>query len=116
MNSDTTTRAHYPALDGLRGVAILLVLFLHVFDFLNYFFIGWLGVDLFFVLSGFLITDILLKTVDKPNYLRNFYMRRILRIFPLYYLTLIVCLLILPSIDVLHLEASYYTINQFWLW
>lgn len=116
MNTASTSKAYYPALDGLRGVAILLVVLLHVFDFLNYFFFGWLGVDLFFVLSGFLITDILLKTVNKPNYLRNFYMRRVLRIFPLYYLTLIVCLLILPGIKSLNLEVSYYTNNQFWLW
>jgi peptidoglycan/LPS O-acetylase OafA/YrhL len=115
MNTNQQTH-YYPALDGLRGVAILLVVFLHVFDFLNYFFFGWLGVDLFFVLSGFLITEILLKTVDKPNFLRNFYMRRILRIFPLFYLTLIICLLLLPQIKSIPLNFDYYTKNQFWLW
>lgn len=116
MSADNATRSYYPALDGLRGVAILLVVFLHNFGFMNYFFFGWLGVDLFFVLSGFLITDILLYTVDKPNFLRNFYMRRVLRIFPLFYLTLIVCLLILPNIKNIPIESSYYTNNQFWLW
>jgi len=109
-------RNHYPALDGLRGVAILLVVFLHNFRFMNYFFFGWLGVDLFFVLSGFLITDILLNTLGKPHFLKNFYMRRVLRIFPLYYLTLIICLLILPHIKSLNLNLDYYTNNQVWLW
>lgn len=116
MNSTNTNKQYYPALDGLRGLAILLVIFLHNFDFLNYFFFGWLGVDLFFVLSGFLITDILLNSLGKPNFLRNFYMRRILRIFPLYYLILIICLLILPHITSLNLNLKYYTSNQIWLW
>lgn len=109
-------RKHYPALDGLRGVAILLVVFLHNFGFMNYFFFGWLGVDLFFVLSGFLITEILINSVGQPGYLKKFYARRILRIFPLFYLALIVCLLVLPNIKSLGLQADYYTNNQFWLW
>ncbi len=116
MIQGALNKKHYPALDGLRGVAILLVVFLHNFKFMNYFFFGWLGVDLFFVLSGFLITEILLNTVGQPNFLRNFYMRRVLRIFPLFYLTLIICLLILPSIKNLNLDSSYYSNNQFWLW
>src|SRR6185369_11421808 len=107
---------HYPVLDGLRGVAILLVVLLHNFGFLNYFFFGWLGVDLFFVLSGFLITDILLSAVDKPHFLRNFYMRRVLRIFPLFYLILVICILVLPLISGLHIQLSYYTDNQAWFW
>ncbi|HUR65405.1 MAG TPA: acyltransferase [Chitinophagaceae bacterium] len=110
------SRDYYPALDGLRGVAILLVVFLHNFGFMNYFFFGWLGVDLFFVLSGFLITELLLKTVGQPGFLKNFYMRRLLRIFPLFYLVLIICLFILPNIKSLNINAGYYTQNQFWLW
>jgi peptidoglycan/LPS O-acetylase OafA/YrhL len=112
----TSQRTYYPALDGLRGVAILLVVFLHNFGFMNYFFFGWLGVDLFFVLSGFLITDILLNTVGQPGFLKNFYMRRVLRIFPLFYLVLVICLFILPTIRSLGLDTRYYTENQFWLW
>jgi peptidoglycan/LPS O-acetylase OafA/YrhL len=83
---------------------------------MNYFFFGWLGVDLFFVLSGFLITDILLNSLDKPHFLRNFYMRRVLRIFPLFYLILVICLFILPAIGPLRMDVRYYTHNQFWLW
>ena len=69
-------------LDGLRGVAVTLVLLLH-FGYLNG---GWIGVQLFFVLSGFLITGVLIADSDAPlgPYLRRFYWRRSLRILPLY--------------------------------
>lgn len=108
-------RVHYPALDGLRGLAILLVVVYHNFGFINVFFFGWLGVDLFFVLSGFLITDILLKTVGKKGYLKNFYIRRVLRIFPLYYLSLIFFLIVLPQTTI-QLDVQYYVDHQVWLW
>ena len=82
-------------LDGVRGIAILLVLLFHLE--LPYpagaprllfapLLIGWSGVDLFFVLSGFLITGILIDTRDCRNYFSSFYMRRVLRIMPLYLL------------------------------
>jgi peptidoglycan/LPS O-acetylase OafA/YrhL len=109
-------RSHYPALDGLRGIAILLVVFYHNFGFINYFFFGWLGVDLFFVLSGFLITDILLKTKGSPNYLKNFYIRRVLRIFPLYYVALILFLILIPNFTPDVLSLGYYVQNQIWFW
>jgi len=119
MKPENLNRQYYPVLDGIRGFAILLVIFYHNFGFINYFFFGWLGVDLFFVLSGYLITDILLKTLGTKNYLRNFYMRRILRIFPLYYFSLILFLLIVPNFPNfpnIPIDFSYYTQNQLWLW
>jgi len=115
MTTDQPNRTYYPALDGLRGLAILLIVFYHNFGFINYFFFGWLGVDLFFVLSGFLITDILLKTKNDQNYLRNFYARRVLRIFPLYYLTLLLFIIILPAFNN-NLNLNYYQDNQLWFW
>lgn len=95
---------HVPALDGVRGAAVLLVIVYHfansfyVIGFTNPLFsalrVGWLGVDVFFALSGFLITGILLDTKTSPNYFKSFYVRRILRIFPLYY-GAIACVLLL---------------------
>ncbi|MGC4036751.1 MAG: acyltransferase [Chitinophagaceae bacterium] len=116
MAQPAPARQYYPALDGLRGVAILLVVVYHNFGFINYFFFGWLGVDLFFVLSGFLITGILLNTQSQKNYLGNFYRRRILRIFPLYYLVLAICLFIVPLFKNIDLDLSYYSKNQLWFW
>jgi peptidoglycan/LPS O-acetylase OafA/YrhL len=91
--------ARIPELDGLRGLAILFVILCHYVGnpdhsplgflpnrFLLAFTVGWSGVDLFFVLSGFLIGGILLDARDKPNYFRAFYMRRVFRILPIYYL------------------------------
>lgn len=78
-------------LDGLRAIAFLILFGLHI-DLLQF---GWMGVQLFFVLSGFLITDILLKmkqTLPLHQYLIKFYLRRFLRIFPLYYFFLLVML------------------------
>lgn len=97
-SNEGTNRKHLPALDGVRGIAVSLVLLRHLFvrnPFANDSFAvsvvtrllatGWVGVDLFFVLSGFLITGILYDTQQTSHFFRNFYMRRILRIFPLYY-------------------------------
>jgi len=85
-------------LDGLRGIAILMVAISHYAEqtagkgYDEVFFraaqSGWIGVDLFFCLSGYLITGILLDTRDSAHYLRNFFLKRVLRIFPLYYAAL----------------------------
>ncbi|MGB3153347.1 MAG: acyltransferase, partial [Chitinophagaceae bacterium] len=116
MKLEKSNKKYYPALDGMRGIAILFVIFHHNFEFISYSFFGWLGVDLFFVLSGFLITDILLNTLNQQNFLRNFYIRRVLRIFPLFYLAILVFLYLLPNILTTSPDVSYYTKNQFWLW
>jgi peptidoglycan/LPS O-acetylase OafA/YrhL len=100
----------------MRGLAILLVVFYHNFGFINYFFFGWLGVDLFFVLSGYLITNILITTRQTKKFLANFYIRRVLRIFPLYYLSLILFLIVIPRIPDLGINLSYYVSNQLWFW
>ncbi len=98
--------ARIPALDGVRGLAILLVILFHhtlmrpetTFDrvYVNVARLGWSGVDLFFVLSGFLITGLLLDSKGGPHYFRNFYARRTLRIFPLYYAFLFFTLRVAP--------------------
>lgn len=111
----STNRIYYPALDGLRGLAILLVVIYHNFNFINYTFFGWLGVDLFFVLSGFLITEILLRDRGTTHFLRNFYIRRALRIFPLYFFTLFFFLILLPLLVKLP-SLDYYRDHQVWLW
>ena len=100
---------HVPALDGVRGLAILVVMIGHfnIGYYPAYQFetglktliqTGWWGVDLFFVLSGFLITGILLDTKGSTHFFRNFYVRRILRIFPLYYGFLFAFFILAPLI------------------
>jgi peptidoglycan/LPS O-acetylase OafA/YrhL len=116
MTPDYTNRSYYPALDGLRGVAILLVLLHHNFDFIPFMQFGWIGVDLFFVLSGFLITEILLQKRNHKNYLRNFYIRRALRILPVYYLCIILFFLLAPYFSKLADQQIYYSKYQFFLW
>jgi peptidoglycan/LPS O-acetylase OafA/YrhL len=93
-----SSQARIPELDGLRGVAILLVVLYHyvalsggaapgtaLYAFQQHFAIGWAGVDLFFVLSGFLIGGILLDARSSGTYFSTFYARRVFRIMPLYY-------------------------------
>lgn len=116
---------HLPSLDGLRGLAIVLVL-LHNFDVLDLagphslaaallkevFFLGWIGVQLFFVLSGFLITRGLLATQQSNRYFSHFMLKRALRIFPLYYLALLLFTLLLPKLGLIAPPAD----PTWWLW
>jgi peptidoglycan/LPS O-acetylase OafA/YrhL len=89
--------SYIPELQGLRGLAVLAVVIYHCHTRLEGTWIayasrwGWIGVNLFFTLSGFLITSILIEARDKPDFFRNFYARRALRIWPVYFLLLAVC-------------------------
>jgi len=109
-------RVYYPSLDSLRGIACLLVVFTHNFGFTKFFFFGWLSVDLFFVISGFLITEVLLITKDRRNFIGNFYLKRFLRVVPLYYLVLAFFFFIAPLIKNFPLDLSDYIANQWWFW
>lgn len=119
------TLARIPALDGLRGVAIILVMFFHIwemllsknpsFPFSRLFMMGWMGVDIFFVISGFLITSILLDTRRCSGYFSDFYIRRALRIFPAYYGLIIivtVAVIIFPAHD----TPDFLFLRQHLLW
>jgi peptidoglycan/LPS O-acetylase OafA/YrhL len=119
---------HIPALDGLRGIAVLSVMLYHFAmspaagSRLNDLLVrvsrfGWIGVDLFFVLSGFLITGILINAKDSRHYFRNFYARRTVRIFPLYYGVLALFYLVAPQLNLYSPQgianAQHY---QAWFW
>jgi peptidoglycan/LPS O-acetylase OafA/YrhL len=119
---------HLPVLDGIRGLAVLMVLLFHfiggeqptniferiVIGVTSY---GNYGVELFFVLSGFLITGILYDTRDTKHYFRNFFMRRVLRIFPLYYGVLFLVFLVAPLIPAFRGPTLDYLLDrQVWAW
>ena len=108
-----TSSQRIPELDGLRGLAILLVLICHYISdsqasnlpfllrrFVRALAIGWSGVDLFFVLSGFLIGGILLESKNSQRYFRTFYMRRVHRILPVYYAWIFLYILIVVCLYV----------------
>ena len=130
--------SHKPELDGIRGIALLAVMLSHGGGryilqttmaaklFVYAMVPGWSGVELFFVLSGFLITGILLKSKTAENYFSSFYARRFLRIFPIYYLVLTVGLLaathvswwnaVLPAAGKTRIAYYFYAQNwpMFW--
>ena len=93
-------RTYFPALDGLRAVAVLCVFFHHYTASLlpAGFRFGWAGVDVFFALSGYLITGILFDTREAHSRWRDFYIRRTLRIFPLFYGILLLLAVITPLV------------------
>jgi peptidoglycan/LPS O-acetylase OafA/YrhL len=123
---------HLPQLDGLRGLAILLVMLFHFGNAVRrvepmhegapqvvarVLQCGWLGVELFFVLSGFLITGILLDSRRERGYFRSFFARRFLRIFPLYYGLLIGAVLLVPLVlGATSVKHAYLLDHQTWYW
>jgi peptidoglycan/LPS O-acetylase OafA/YrhL len=120
---------HIPALDAVRGLAIVLVMLGHFSHFdrmppvvpvdrmvKTFAGVGWVGVDLFFVLSGFLITGILYDSKGGGHYFRNFFARRVLRIFPLYYGFLVVFLVILPPFFPNNWGFHAVRHDAFWYW
>lgn len=90
MTTQTRRLGYVPQLDGLRAIAILLVVIVHIAN--QRFLGGWLGVELFFVLSGFLITSLLTQEHDRAKSIAvgNFYMRRVLRLTPAFWVFLVV--------------------------
>jgi len=121
-------RGHIPALDAIRGLAIVVVTLYRfggggegpasALDHHPWLIaLGQRGVDLFFVLSGFLITGILFDAKGKSHYFRNFYVRRALRIFPLYYAALATIVAILPLVSASYASAFRPAVEaQAWLW
>lgn len=117
---------HHFELDGVRGIAILLILTFHLSgggpeSFLQRIFaLGWCGVDLFFVLSGFLITGILLESKKSPGFFRNFFARRLRRIAPLYYCVIVaVFWILIPAarrMGTLRLWTMIPASEQWWFW
>lgn len=119
-------------LDSIRGFAVLIVCIVHFYTVneaallnSNYYLglisfkifrLGDKGVELFFILSGYLITRILLASKSSSHYFFNFYTRRFLRIFPLYYLVLFLCFVIYPLFFDVPAEASDIIDNQWKLW
>jgi peptidoglycan/LPS O-acetylase OafA/YrhL len=116
---------HLPELDGVRGIAALLVFFHHlcfanlpagnwgpgILWLRNFFAGGTIGVDIFFVLSGFLITSLLIRDRANPAFYRDFYWKRALRILPLYVVCLIGVLLFIPHSRTYVLLSALFVVN-----
>lgn len=128
-SSQSDSSSRIPELDGLRGLAIVMVLICHYFVPVGpqhswfvrsgYLFqLGTNGVDLFFVLSGFLIGGILLKSRNSPSYYRSFYIRRFHRIFPVYYtwLILFAVLSLLAPLWGPFWAQKFHTVRPMWIY
>ncbi len=112
---------HIPSLDGIRGLAVLLVVAFHYIERRGTGVLGiaasagWIGVDIFLVLSGYLITSILFEQRGSEHFFRNFYIRRALRLFPLYYFILAIILIFSPLLHIhwqpAHLAFLFYSAN-----
>lgn len=122
-------KRHLPALDGLRAMAVLMVIAhnVHLLDHTPHVTtasklltmlmdFGWVGVTLFFVLSGYLITGILLDARGQAGALFKFLARRGLRIFPLYYALLALMLIVLPALGGQPDLAEQNGWRQLWFW
>jgi peptidoglycan/LPS O-acetylase OafA/YrhL len=114
-----------PSLDGLRGLAASMVIATHYLNGIErhrfgkaiapYVGFGATGVDLFFVLSGFLLTGILLDRRHRPRYYSSFYIRRVCRIFPLYFALLLAVVCIVPQVPFLAADRNFAWENaQIW--
>jgi peptidoglycan/LPS O-acetylase OafA/YrhL len=125
-DADFSPGSHVPALDGLRGLAILWVVphnagnfpaHSHGLTWVIALFAnaGWIGVQLFFVLSGFLITGNLLDSRKASNYYRVFFARRALRILPLYYTVLLAAFVVAPLFGWVGIDESERR-SHIWLW
>jgi peptidoglycan/LPS O-acetylase OafA/YrhL len=127
--------SYLPQLDGIRAIAVTLVLLVHcvmvpdhglaAWILRNVLSNGWIGVDLFFALSGYLITSILLRARTRPHYFRNFYARRFLRIFPPYYAVIAVLAVaaawlpfgpLRPAWPYLTYTSNLYLVFAHWEW
>jgi peptidoglycan/LPS O-acetylase OafA/YrhL len=108
VSSSRQQTHHIDSLDGIRGVAILLVLSMHGGWFDN----GWIGVDLFFVLSGFLITGILRRTRTEPFYWRRFYIKRATRILPPLLLGIAVTVLLWPHLSPVAIAGYVFSLGD----
>ena len=135
LTSSAPFPTHIPALDGVRGLAVFMVVIVHsswrefvwaegnslypylagqIYTWLMEFF--WVSVDIFFALSGFLITGNLLDAKGSPHFFRNFYVRRALRIVPLYYAILVVFFFVIPHFAPLFSATNKTGDNPLWLW
>ena len=109
-------KEYVPALDGIRGLAILLVMGCHFFNNIGIFRLGWIGVDLFFVLSGYLIASKFIRQPISAGIIKIFYRNRALRILPLYFAIILFFIVIWNVLPASRRVLMYIpTVPFFWL-